>query len=264
MRFRQDERQCPDVHRRALADYRIALGLELRTRRTNAGYSFEKLSSLSNIPDIPYTSIPGLPAGCPVDQPRAPAATREQPPQRRPQGPLQHLADHGRHESSYVIFNADLESPTPSDERPERRNDVIDQVPAGINGNHEPEFVLVRICTCGKVSLREGDIGGDAVSLAPSEAKPLLESISAAFVPGTAEPSADVLDCLACVGSLVTGPRPAVQATREMFTLTWVAGSSRSRWPKSTGRWLPGCTSRAKSPAGVVAGCVFSSTARTQ
>ncbi|MGH3809825.1 MAG: helix-turn-helix domain-containing protein [Pseudonocardiaceae bacterium] len=40
----------PDVHRRALSDYRIALGLELRTRRTNAGYSFEKLASLSNIP----------------------------------------------------------------------------------------------------------------------------------------------------------------------------------------------------------------------
>jgi transcriptional regulator with XRE-family HTH domain len=39
-----------DVHRRALSDYRIALGLELRSRRTNAGYSFEKLASRSNIP----------------------------------------------------------------------------------------------------------------------------------------------------------------------------------------------------------------------
>jgi transcriptional regulator with XRE-family HTH domain len=39
-----------DVHRRALSDYRIALGLELRSRRTNAEYSFEKLASLSNIP----------------------------------------------------------------------------------------------------------------------------------------------------------------------------------------------------------------------
>ncbi|MGB6162859.1 MAG: helix-turn-helix transcriptional regulator [Pseudonocardiaceae bacterium] len=39
-----------DVHRRALSDYRIALGLELRSRRTNAGYSFEKLASRSNVP----------------------------------------------------------------------------------------------------------------------------------------------------------------------------------------------------------------------
>jgi transcriptional regulator with XRE-family HTH domain len=39
-----------DVHRRALSDYRIALGLELRSRRTNAEYSFEKLASHSNIP----------------------------------------------------------------------------------------------------------------------------------------------------------------------------------------------------------------------
>jgi transcriptional regulator with XRE-family HTH domain len=39
-----------DVHRRALSDYRIALGLELRSRRTDAEYSFEKLASHSNIP----------------------------------------------------------------------------------------------------------------------------------------------------------------------------------------------------------------------
>jgi transcriptional regulator with XRE-family HTH domain len=39
-----------DVHRRALSDYRIALGLELRSRRTNAECSFEKLASHSNIP----------------------------------------------------------------------------------------------------------------------------------------------------------------------------------------------------------------------
>lgn len=39
-----------DVHRRALSDYRIALGLELRSRRTNADYSIEKLASLSDIP----------------------------------------------------------------------------------------------------------------------------------------------------------------------------------------------------------------------
>ncbi len=39
-----------DVHRRALFDYRIALGLELRSRRTNAEYSFGKLASHSNIP----------------------------------------------------------------------------------------------------------------------------------------------------------------------------------------------------------------------
>ena len=39
-----------DAHRRALADYRIALGLELRSRRTNAQYSFEDLASRSSIP----------------------------------------------------------------------------------------------------------------------------------------------------------------------------------------------------------------------
>lgn len=39
-----------DIHRRALSDYRIALGLELRSRRTNMEYSFEKLASLSHIP----------------------------------------------------------------------------------------------------------------------------------------------------------------------------------------------------------------------
>jgi transcriptional regulator with XRE-family HTH domain len=38
------------VHRRTLSDYRIALGLELRSRRTNAEYSFERLASHSNIP----------------------------------------------------------------------------------------------------------------------------------------------------------------------------------------------------------------------
>ena len=39
-----------DIYRRALADYRIALGLELRSRRTNADYSLEELASRSNIP----------------------------------------------------------------------------------------------------------------------------------------------------------------------------------------------------------------------
>lgn len=39
-----------DGHRRALSDYRIALGLELRSRRTNAECSFEELASRSNIP----------------------------------------------------------------------------------------------------------------------------------------------------------------------------------------------------------------------
>ena len=39
-----------DVHRRALSDYRIALGLELCSRRTNMEYSFEKLASISRIP----------------------------------------------------------------------------------------------------------------------------------------------------------------------------------------------------------------------
>ncbi|MBV8993224.1 MAG: helix-turn-helix transcriptional regulator [Pseudonocardiales bacterium] len=40
----------PEAHRRALSDYKIALGLELRSRRENAGYSFDKLASHSNIP----------------------------------------------------------------------------------------------------------------------------------------------------------------------------------------------------------------------
>ncbi len=39
-----------DVHRRALSDYRIALGLELRSRRKKAEYSLEELASCSNIP----------------------------------------------------------------------------------------------------------------------------------------------------------------------------------------------------------------------
>jgi transcriptional regulator with XRE-family HTH domain len=39
-----------DVHRHALSDYRIALGLELRSRRKNAEYSFETLALRSNIP----------------------------------------------------------------------------------------------------------------------------------------------------------------------------------------------------------------------
>ena len=39
-----------DVHRRALSDYRIALGMELQSRRTNAECSFEKLALCSNIP----------------------------------------------------------------------------------------------------------------------------------------------------------------------------------------------------------------------
>ncbi len=39
-----------EVHRRALSDYRIALGLELRSRRMSAEYSFEKLASQTNIP----------------------------------------------------------------------------------------------------------------------------------------------------------------------------------------------------------------------
>ncbi|MDQ3763613.1 MAG: helix-turn-helix domain-containing protein [Actinomycetota bacterium] len=39
-----------DVHRRALSDYRIALGLELHSRRKNAEYSLEKLASHCNIP----------------------------------------------------------------------------------------------------------------------------------------------------------------------------------------------------------------------
>jgi transcriptional regulator with XRE-family HTH domain len=39
-----------DVHRHALSDYRIALGLELRSRRMSAKCSFEELASRSNIP----------------------------------------------------------------------------------------------------------------------------------------------------------------------------------------------------------------------
>jgi transcriptional regulator with XRE-family HTH domain len=39
-----------DVHRRALSDYRIALGLELQSRRKKSEYSLEELASCSNIP----------------------------------------------------------------------------------------------------------------------------------------------------------------------------------------------------------------------
>ncbi|MGH3570893.1 MAG: helix-turn-helix domain-containing protein [Pseudonocardiaceae bacterium] len=39
-----------EVHRRALSDYRIALGLDLRSRRMSAGCSLEKLASQTNIP----------------------------------------------------------------------------------------------------------------------------------------------------------------------------------------------------------------------
>lgn len=39
-----------EVHRRALSDYRIALGLELRSRRMSAEYSFEKLASRTKMP----------------------------------------------------------------------------------------------------------------------------------------------------------------------------------------------------------------------
>lgn len=39
-----------DLHRRAVSDYKIALGLELRSRRANANYSFEDLASHSKIP----------------------------------------------------------------------------------------------------------------------------------------------------------------------------------------------------------------------
>jgi transcriptional regulator with XRE-family HTH domain len=37
--------KIPDIHRRAIADYRIALSLELRSRRTNANYSLEKFAT---------------------------------------------------------------------------------------------------------------------------------------------------------------------------------------------------------------------------
>lgn len=39
-----------DDHRRALSDYRIALGLDLRSRRSCAGYSYKNLASRTNIP----------------------------------------------------------------------------------------------------------------------------------------------------------------------------------------------------------------------
>lgn len=38
------------IHRRALSDYRIALGLELRDRRQRAGYSFDQLATRCRIP----------------------------------------------------------------------------------------------------------------------------------------------------------------------------------------------------------------------
>lgn len=59
---------------------------------------------------------------------------------------------------------------------------MTDQTPQA----RKPEYVIVRICSCGKVSLRDGDVGGDAVSLTASEAKPPLDAISDAYVPGTA------------------------------------------------------------------------------
>jgi hypothetical protein len=40
----------------------------------------------------------------------------------------------------------------------------------------------------GTVSLREGDISGDSVSLTPSEAKPVLDAISAASYRGLKKP----------------------------------------------------------------------------
>ncbi|MGH3686472.1 MAG: hypothetical protein ACRDRE_14155 [Pseudonocardiaceae bacterium] len=88
---------------------------------------------------------------------------------------------------------------------------MTDQAPFTdtLDGSREPEIVIVRICTCSTVSLRDGDIVGDTVSLTPTEATPLLDAISAAFVPGTTEPPPDCLSCLDCLGSLVTGPRPA-------------------------------------------------------
>lgn len=38
------------VYRRALTDYRLALGMELQSRRTSTQYSFEQLASRSGIP----------------------------------------------------------------------------------------------------------------------------------------------------------------------------------------------------------------------
>jgi len=39
-----------DIHRRALSDYRIALGLEFRNRRQRASYSFDQLAERCRIP----------------------------------------------------------------------------------------------------------------------------------------------------------------------------------------------------------------------
>ena len=39
-----------NAHRRALSDYRLALGLDLKTRRDTAGYSLPQLSAQTGIP----------------------------------------------------------------------------------------------------------------------------------------------------------------------------------------------------------------------
>jgi hypothetical protein len=83
----------------------------------------------------------------------------------------------------------------------------------GCSAVEHTRFVIVRISACGEVSLREGDAGGDAVSLTARDAIPLLEAINAAFArasfPGPGRWSAGlVAHCVACYGSLAAGQPP--------------------------------------------------------
>ena len=109
---------------------------------------------------------------------------------------------------------------------------------------HEPHFVIIRLCSCGTVSLREGDDGGNAISLSPAEAGPLLDAISAAFVPGTAEPSPGTVGCLACLGSLVTAPRPA-----PFGEVTCTMPAVRGSRPRSATAALPRLNYSSRLPA---------------
>ncbi|MGH3752751.1 MAG: hypothetical protein ACRDRP_08650 [Pseudonocardiaceae bacterium] len=75
-------------------------------------------------------------------------------------------------------------------------------------------FVIVRISACGEVSLRDGDSGGDAVSLTARDATALMDAISAAFArtgphqPGRWPAGLRPAHCLACYGSLAAGQLP--------------------------------------------------------
>ncbi|MGH3684114.1 MAG: hypothetical protein ACRDSM_03455 [Pseudonocardiaceae bacterium] len=73
-------------------------------------------------------------------------------------------------------------------------------------------FVIVRISACGEVSLRDGDAGGDAVSLPSRDAVPLMDAITAAFArassPAPGRWPGGLVHCVACYGSLAAGLPP--------------------------------------------------------